>query len=49
MSKEARDAFREQFIQEFAELDQRCETLTEKEVYLGDFESFSTHRWLAED
>jgi len=42
VSIEARDAFREQFSQEFAELDQRCETLTEKEVDLGDFESFST-------
>lgn len=40
VSKQARDAFREQFAQEFAELDRRCELLTEKELFLGDFESF---------
>ena len=46
VSKEARDVFREQFAQEFAELDQRCESLTEKELFLGDFESFSPYRRL---
>ncbi len=49
VSKKARDAFREQFALEFAELDQRCEALTEKEIFLGDFESFGAHRRLAVD
>ena len=38
VSRNARDAFLDKFTEEFAELDQRCELLTEKEVFLGDFE-----------
>lgn len=46
VSQAARDAFRGQFAQEFRELDQYCETLTEREIFLGDFVSLSTRRWL---
>ncbi len=45
VSQAARDNFREQFAREFAELDQRCETLTEKEIFLGDFVSRSPRPW----
>lgn len=41
ISKKARDNFREQFAKEFAELDKRCELLTEKEIFLGNFKSFN--------
>lgn len=37
-SKKARDEFREQFAREFAKLDKYCESLTEEELFLGDFE-----------
>lgn len=40
-SKEARDNFRKQFAKEFEELDKRCEELTVKEVFIGDFETIS--------
>ncbi|MCB0214536.1 MAG: hypothetical protein KDJ52_34670 [Anaerolineae bacterium] len=43
-SREARDAFREQFAQEFADLDQRCESRMEKEIFLGDFAGFGAYR-----
>lgn len=48
VSPAARDAFRQQFALEFSELDQRCEALTEKEVFLGDFVSRSTRPWPVE-
>lgn len=38
-SKEARDSFRIQFSKEFKALDHECESFTEQEVFLGDFES----------
>lgn len=44
VSKEAKDTFREQYAQEFAKLDQSCESLTERESFLGDFESLGTQR-----
>ena len=34
-----RDNFREKFAVEFEKLDKQCESLTEKEIFLGDFES----------
>lgn len=40
-SKKARDNFREEFAEEFEKLDKQCESLTEQENFLGDFESFS--------
>lgn len=40
VSKEVRDNFREQFAAEFVTLDKRCESLTDKEFFLGDFECF---------
>jgi heme-degrading monooxygenase HmoA len=39
-SKKARDNFREKFAEEFTKLDKQCESLTEKENFLGDFESY---------
>lgn len=39
VSKKARDSFREQFAEEFAALDRQCESLTDKEFFLGEFES----------
>jgi len=39
ISKNARDNFREKFAVEFEKLDKQCESLTEKEIFLGDFES----------
>ncbi len=48
VSPVARDAFRQQFAQEFKELDQLCDALTEKEVFLGDFVSRSTRPWPVE-
>lgn len=41
-SKTARDAFRETFRKDFVELDERCEGVTEKERFLGDFYSVPT-------
>jgi heme-degrading monooxygenase HmoA len=40
VSKKDRDKFQEQFAEEFAKLDKQCESLTEKEIFLGDFESY---------
>jgi heme-degrading monooxygenase HmoA len=37
-TKEYRDSFREKFAVEFAELDERCESLTVEEKFIGDFE-----------
>lgn len=39
VSKKTRDNFREKFYVEFEKLDQQCESLTEREIFLGDFES----------
>lgn len=41
-SKLARDTFRQTFEKEFDELDSRCEALTEKERFLGDFHTVLT-------
>jgi hypothetical protein len=38
VSKKARDNFREKFSLEFEKLDEQCESLTEREIFLGDFE-----------
>ena len=38
VSKKARDNFREKFSVEFERLDEKCESLTEREIFLGDFE-----------
>ncbi|MCB0194441.1 MAG: hypothetical protein KDJ65_21000 [Anaerolineae bacterium] len=43
-SREIRDDFRQQFAQELADLDRRCESLTEREIFLGDFEGFGAYR-----
>lgn len=43
-SKKARDEFRKQFAEEFAELDKDCESLTEKEIFIGDFEELTKYR-----
>lgn len=37
-TREAHDAFRRRFAEEFAELDAACETFTLREVCLGHFE-----------
>ncbi len=36
-SKSARDSFRETYSVEFTELDERCETYTVNEIFIGDF------------
>ncbi len=36
-SKSDRDAFRQRYSVEFADLDKRCEAFTRKEQFLGDF------------
>jgi heme-degrading monooxygenase HmoA len=41
-SEKAYDAFRSQFAHEFTVLDRQCESLTEKEIFLGSF-SISSH------
>ncbi len=41
VSKKARDSFREKFAEEFEKLDRQCESFTEKEKFLGDFEGYS--------
>jgi len=43
-SKDARDSFRNQFAKEFEELDKRCEQFTEKEMFIGDFESYGSNK-----
>lgn len=40
ISQKARNNFRERFTEEFEKLDKQCEQLTEKEIFLGDFECF---------
>ena len=40
ISKKDRDNFREKFAEEFTKLDKQCESLTEMENFLGDFESY---------
>lgn len=37
-SKEAYEFFRQQYREDYTELDRRCEGLTEKETALGEFE-----------
>ena len=37
-SKKARDNFREKYSMEFEKLDEQCESLTDRETFLGDFE-----------
>ena len=39
-SKKDRDNFRKNFAEEFRKLDKQCESLTEMENFLGDFESY---------
>jgi len=36
-SKADRDAFREQYCQEFEDLDRKCEAFTQQESFLGDY------------
>lgn len=36
-SKSDRDLFRVKYSEEFEELDERCETFTKKEVFIGDY------------
>lgn len=36
-SREACDAFRQEFASEFESLDKRCDLFTENETYLGEF------------
>jgi len=42
-SKEDCDHFREQFAEEFNDLDQLCENYTDEERLLGDFDCFRNH------
>ncbi len=37
-SKAHRDAFRKKYADEFNRLDLRCESLTERELWIGDFD-----------
>ncbi len=37
VSRNARDSFREKYSREFSILDEKCEQLTTKEEFLGDF------------
>ena len=39
-SRKDRDSFRKAFAIEFAELDERCESLTTEEKFIGDFGIF---------
>lgn len=48
-SKKARDNFREKFAEEFTKLDKQCESLTEIENFLGDFESYSKNPGQSDD
>jgi hypothetical protein len=41
-SRDERDAFRAEFAAEFEELDSECESLTEAETFIGDFETVAS-------
>ena len=41
-SKEARNKFKKQFKQEYGDLDKQCESFTESEKFLGNFDCYST-------
>jgi heme-degrading monooxygenase HmoA len=41
ISQKARNNFREQFAEQIEKLDKQCESMTEKEIFLGDFEGYT--------